>query len=486
MKRVAVGGLSLLVLTGSAGLGWGQLAAKLEQTTARVLSVEAAVKLAIANNLSLQNTMDSVAGAEVSEGLASSQFGLKVTPSFAKGFGSESTVDQRYGLDVSKLLPFGATIAASVRNDVSQYDFGSLNNSAVSFMMTQPLLRGFGPRSTEFNLTNARRNLESSDRNLDVSRQRLAVEVVASYYNILRQKGLVEVAQGSVDRSEELLRASEARLKVGLASKLDVFRAELQLSQAEEGVIIRTESLELALDDFKFKLGLDLTDEIVLELVEPEYQPLSTDLEELTRLALDNRVEVLEEKDRIADARRNLSVSKQNLLPQLDLNVRYEKRGLGESLADSFIFRDSGVNVFFSTSYQLDQSSEKASYAMSQIDLEGRRRSLRLMEYQVANEVRAAARNVERVAKSIVLQERNTDFAEKQRRLANLRYQRGLASNFDVIDAENNVIQARSNYVSLLADYYVSLIELKRITGTLDLDIEFAPGKFLPPARHHP
>ena len=101
-------------------------------------------------------------------------------------------------------------------------------------------------------------------------------------------------------------------------------------------------------------------------------------------------------------------------------------------------------------------------------------------------EVRAAARNVERIGKSIVLQERNIDFAEKQLRLATLRYQRGLASNFDIIDAENNLIQARSNYVSLVSDYHVAQIELKRVTGTLDVEAEFAPGNFLPGARHHP
>jgi outer membrane protein TolC len=321
---------------------------------------------------------------------------------------------------------------------------------------------------------------------LELTRQRLAVDVVASYYNILRQKGLVEVAEGSLERSKELLRASEARLEVGLASKLDVFRAELQISQAEEGVINRQEALELAMDNFKFKLGLDPGEEVALEMVEPEYQPLALDIDELTRTALTKRIEVVEQRARIGDAQRTLSVSRQSLLPQLDLNVRYEQRGLGASFAESFDFQFSDVNVFLSTSYQLDHSAERASYALSQIDIEARRRNLKLVEYNVANEVRAAARNVERVAKSILLQERNIDFAEKQRRLANLRYQRGLASNFDIIDAENNVIQAHSNYVSLLADYFVSLIELKRVTGTLDLQEEFAPGRFLPPARHHP
>jgi len=111
---------------------------------------------------------------------------------------------------------------------------------------------------------------------------------------------------------------------------------------------------------------------------------------------------------------------------------------------------------------------------------------VRLLEYNVTREVRASARNVERIGKSIVLQERNIEFAEKQLRLASLRYQRGLASNFDIIDAENNLISAKSNYISLFADYNVALIELKRVTGNLDLHEEFAPGGPTPPARHHP
>ena len=370
----------------------------------RVLGLEEAVKLALVNNLHLMSTVDSVQGAQISQSLAESRFNFKVTPSYARGVGEQSVLDQRFGLDVAKLLPFGATVTGSYRADAARNDFGNLNNSALSFGVTQPLLRGFGKKATEFELENSRRSLEGSERNLELARQRLAVEVVASYYNIVRQRGLVEVAEKSLERNTELLRASEARLEVGLASKLDVFRAELQISHAEEGAILRHEALELAIDAFKFNLGLGPLERVSLEMVEPEYQPVEIDLNELTRLALQNRIEVREEQDRIQDSQRSLSVSKQNLLPLLDLNMRYEQRGLGDSFYSSLNFQESAFNVFFSTSYALDRSSENASFALSQIDVDARRRSLRLVEYNVANEVRAAARNVERVGKSILLQ----------------------------------------------------------------------------------
>ncbi len=456
------------------------------QSATRVLTLEEAVKLALVENLNLQSSVDVVQGAVIGENLAESRFNFKVTPSYERGFGESSLVDQGVGVEVSKLLPFGTTVTGSLRSDWASGELANVNASNVSVRVTQPLLRGFGKKTTEYDLVNSRRNRESSERNLELAKQRLAVDVVDSYYNILRQSGLADVAQKSLERNKELLRASEARLEVGLASKLDVFRAELQLSQAEDAAIYRKEALELALDSFKFNLGLAPTDSVALEMMEPEYQPVAVDVDGATTLALQNRIEMREESDRIQDAQRSLTVSKQDLLPQVDLNLRYDKRGLGDSFTSSFNFIDNVFNFYLSTSYPLDRSSEGASYAMDQIDLAARRRQLKLVEYNIANEVRAAARNLERIGKSIVLQERNTDFAEKQLRLATLRYQRGLASNFDIIDAENNLIQARSNYVSLVADYHVAQIELKRVTGTLDVETEFAPGNLLPSARHHP
>ncbi|MGH9461013.1 MAG: TolC family protein [Vicinamibacteria bacterium] len=486
MGRRAFGVIPVTLLM-MAGLSPGEAQVRdSRESPARVLSVEEAVQLALAHNLSLQDTVDSVYGAQISQDLAESRFDIKLTPSFAGGFGSQVGDDRRYGFEASKLLPYGATVTANASSDLARNEFTSLTASNLSFTLTQPLLRGFGPKATQFDLENAKRTRQSSERNLEVAQQRLAVEVVASYYDIVRQEGLIDVAEGSVERSKELLRASEARLKVGLASQLDVFRAELLLSQAEESLINREEARELAMDTFKFNLGLDPQEEVYLEMVEPDYQPVTLDLDAQTQLALNNRLEIREERDRIHDSARSLSVSRQNLLPQLDLNVRYERLGFGTTFNESFDFDDDAFGIFLSTSYTLDQAPERASVAQSQLELSARRRSVQLLEYNVTREVRAACRNVERIGKSIGLQEKNIDFAEKQLRLASLRYQRGLANNFDIIDAENNLISARSSYVSLIADYNVALIELKRVTGALDLDETFAPGGPMPPARHHP
>src|SRR3990172_686384 len=218
----------------AAVLSLGQTPASKEATAStRVLTLEQAVKLALVENLNLQSSVDVVQGAMIGENLAESRFNVKVTPSYVRGFGESSLVDEGVGVEISKLLPFRTTVAGDLRSDWAGSDLGNFNASAVSFRVTQPLLRGFGKKATEYDLENSRRSLQSSERNLELSRQRLAVDVGSNYYNIMRQAGLVDVAEKLLERNKKILRASEARLEGGLASKFEVFCAERPLSPSK-------------------------------------------------------------------------------------------------------------------------------------------------------------------------------------------------------------------------------------------------------------
>src|SRR3990170_8423103 len=207
-----------VLLSVAAVLSFVQAPASPEATAStRVLTLEEAVKLALIENLNLQSSVDVVQGAMIGENLAESRFNFKMTPSYERGFGESSLVDQGVGLEVSKLLPFGTTITGSLRSDWAGSELGNFNASAASFRVTQPLLRGFGKKATEYDLENSRRNLQSSERNLELSRQRLAVDVVSNYYNIVRQAGLVGGAGKSLGRNKEVPRGPQGRAGGGVA-----------------------------------------------------------------------------------------------------------------------------------------------------------------------------------------------------------------------------------------------------------------------------
>src|SRR3972149_5634300 len=123
----------------------------------------------------------------------------------------------------------------------------------------------------------------------------------------------------------------------------------------------------------------------------------------------------------------------------------------------------------------LATTASRTRAALAGIDVEVSRRNLRQREQEVEAEGRGAVRNLKHIRTSVDLQRRAVEVAVQQYRLALLRYERGLASNFDVGEAEGNLVAARSALASLLKSYQASRLELERATGTLAPDREFAP-----------
>jgi outer membrane protein len=438
-----------------------------------------AVATALERNFTVLNSADAVATSRLQEGATRAQFYPKVTPKYQR-----SADDSLFGLDATQKLPWtggSVTAAALMRStfdgatgpDVSPFP----RTSDLRLVLTQPLLRGFGPNAAFYDLRTSRRTREGQERQYELGRQRLAVDVTRSYYQVIQQRQLLAVARQSLDRSESLRKASTARLEVGLVSKLDVYRAELQASQAQESMVRAEASLDSELERFRTLLGLSPSDPLQPEaLVLP--QDVADDVEPveiLTQRALENRLDLLETRDSVGDARRTASLAKQNLLPQLDLNLGVTQFGNGTTYGNAFHSADKRVNVYFSTSYPLERSNEAASKAVAELDVSSRERTLRQRRLDVETEVRSAVRELERIRKSIDLQRKGVEVAEQQRRLATLRYQRGLASNFDVVDAEGSLVVARSALVGLLTSYQVAKVDLRRITGTLAVDKDFAP-----------
>jgi outer membrane protein TolC len=262
-----------------------------------------------------------------------------------------------------------------------------------------------------------------------------------------------------------------------MASKLDVFRAEVQAAQARDGVVRAEAALATGLERFRGLLALAPGDALEPEaapLPRPE-QAVGEPLEALVRRALEKRLELVEARDLVEDARRASSLARQNLLPQLDLNVSLTRAGFGSSFGNAWSSGENRLDVFLSTSYPLQQADARASRALAQLRLDGRQRGVVQQELEVEQEVRQSLRDLEQIRKSVLLQRQAVQIAAQQRRLAVLRYERGLGSNFDVVDAEGSLVTARSALVQLLTTWAVARLELKRATGSLDPETEFAP-----------
>ena len=451
------------------------------------LSLRAAVGAALTTSPLLRTSDDARQLAEIRAAQANGQFGLKASPSLSTGSDPLGNPLRTFGFGVSKRLPTGADVQATA-NSFRYGQDAVLRDSGYAFNVTQPLTRGFGI-TTAAERANTKRTIVTAERNAAEARHQLIVSTAEAYFAVLRQRRQIENAQRAVDRASRLRIGSVARAQVGLATELDVLRADLLSARAESSLAVAQEQLENALDTLKTTVGrrldsdLELDDEALSDSslqaagLVPEPAALSGSPEEiverLSQAAFAARLDLREARDRIADARRVETVARFNLFPQTSMNVTYTRRGLGSS-TDLFGPLLNGWRVSFSSNYTLDRAEGRAAAATSSLTLHAAADEAVALEQRIRAEVRRAYRAWDRGRSAVDIQAKAVAIAEKQVRLAEIRYERGVAGNFDVVDAEGLLFQARADLEGARIDRALAGINLSRATGQLD------PGRFQP------
>lgn len=442
-----------------------------QQPTAR-LTLQEVIDEALRQSPLVGSPQDAVRLAEVREEAVRAQYGVKIAPSFTGG--SDPLGAQRLlGLTVSRRLPFGTEVAA--RATSVDYDTGGnrWRDAGYTVSLAQPLLGGFSGAARE-PLVQARRQVITSERALREARQQLVVTVATAYFGIVREQRLVEAASLALERARTLRALSEARARVGLATELDVLRADVLAAQAEVALANRQASLDAARDRLRLVTGrpLDAPLETAgddLPDLAPPVDPAAPDADEaLVRLACATRADVQEARDRIADARRGAAIARWSLLPPLTLAVSYTRWGLGRGLPDPFARAASGLRVTLTTDYALDRANERAAVAAADLTVAAATRSAEEVERRVAADVRAAWRAWLQAGTAIAIQRKMLDVSDRQMRLARLRYERGLDGNLDVVDAETNLFHARTALVTAEIERALAALALRRAVGVLD------------------
>jgi len=479
---LALAGLLLATAPGAAGQ-----ADDPARTAAGPLGLRQAIAEALRNSPALRPAADRLALADLGQRVAASRFGLKISPSLGAGLASTGPEQSSAGVQLSKRLASGTDLRFSA--DVQRYGTGGLEirDAGYSLTISQPLLQAFGPVPTA-ELRDAERGVVASARGLEDVRRRLVLEVATVFYTIVRQHRLVDAGERAHARAVILRRTSEARTKVGLATQLDVLRAELLASQAEVHLATQRGALAESVDRLKVLVGrpveapLEIAADADLgagEAADFRLNAIATstaieDVEQLAAIARTTRLELSEARDRVTDAERHASIARWNLLPDISLNASYARRGLGSATGAVLNDLFGGWRLAVTTGYSLDRTVEFAAAESAGIAVSAARRALADLEQQIATEVRRAWRARARAAASVEIQAKAVEIARRQLRLAQLRYERGLAGNFDVVDAEANLFAAESGLIAAEVEAALAALALEHAVGTLD------PARYLP------
>ena len=475
--RALLGGSLAVAVVASATIG---------EAAAPPLDLASCVKIALTRNPQILDAIDAEASARIRLEVAEMEYDVQVTPTVDGGFQGSNTTNQNFELLLRrKFLPTGTQVdikgSSRVFSTVPQVSVPYFSEARVT--VAQPLFQGWTGIENRAGLDEAARRVTSSEHAIEIAREDTVFQIVRAYYEVVRADQLLNVAERSLDRVRDLETAASARLELGKVSKMDVYRAELQEARVQNTLADQRSRRASALDDLKLLLGLDPRVELAID---PRLQgPAATDLTDadLEAEAQQTRAEVREARAEVADSERQLVLAEYGLWPSVDLVGYYAQQGFGDSFEDSFNLDRTEWNIGFRSSVPLDRTVQKAVLTEAQIALRGRERQYRQLQGQVVRQVREAVRQMERARAESELAERVAEQAAQQEQLARYRYEKGLTDNFDLVQAEEQLTEARAARVLAAIEHTIAAAAVRRATGTLTrafVDLPDEPAPVLP------
>jgi len=440
------------------------------------LTLDQAVGEALARNERLVDQSDSIVQADLGLRLARNAFRPKVTPNIFGSFGRTDISSQTYRVDVSQRLVTGTelrlaagTVSAQIPGQPGTSEGDLLfYNADTTLTLTQPLLRGLGRTVARRSLTSAELRRADADRQQSMAEQQVAIDVAAAYYRVVSQQAFVDVARQSLDRARRLRDASEAKLDAGLVSQLDVLRSQQLVAQAEMQFFDSQAAVEDARDRLAFLMGRTTNERFEVEASIPRPSSDPIDVVQATTVALGNRLDLRSRMASRDDAENQIRFTRNQLLPQVDVNLALTRRETAPSFRSSFGLDGYQFATFFTIAMPVDRTAQQVDYQSAVLDRDRRRREVATLERQIADDVKQAIRERDRLLRGVLSAETSVEIGRREVEVAQLRYQTGLSNNLDVVTAESGLLAAEGRRIQALADSAVARLRLRALLGVFN------------------
>lgn len=335
---------------------------------------------------------------------------------------------------------------------------------SIGLAITQNLFRGF---RTQAETERAQNRVAAARSNLIGTEQNVLLEGVVGYVTVLRDTAVLDLRTNNVGVIEQQLQATRDRFEVGELTRTDVAQAESRLARAVADRTTAEANLETARAAYRKAIGRDPQQLQIPDL--PPNLP-SSEADALAAAANNNPNVVFADFNERA-ARADIELRKGELLPTLtlDATIDREKDVVGSDVKDteSAITARLSVPLYQSGAVysRIREAKQTASQRLSELAL-----SKREAEQDASDaweNFRASQARITSFESEVRAQEVAFEGVQQEAQV-------GSRTVLDVLDAEQELLDARVNLVSARRDLIVSGYGLLAAIGKLtaqDLDL---------------
>ncbi len=422
------------------------------------LNLEQAIEYALQHNRSLQNAKLGLSSSEMSVKSAESSFDLKVLPLGSIGFSSDDQNSWLAGATLSKSFTTGADFSVSPRVRENDDDV----TADVAFSLNVPLLQGAGKEFAMSSVFSSRYAYETAKFSYYSQQISTILQTVTRIYASIRTNLQIQLLEKQMQMLRGHLALAKIKERSGIISALDLYRAEIRYNDVQNELTSVKELHADNLDSVKDVLGIPQSGKVVVS-APLEFEAIQINLEEALVIAQANRIEIDRADSSLREKRRLLGIAKNDLLPQLNVQLGYNLSG--ENVFEEL--EEESWSITFESDTDLFRTTEQNVFRQNQIQVRQALLDLESSRENVNQQVRSELNSLEKQKSRIDLREKQVQQTVGKLMLSQSKFEHGMTDNFVLIEAQTELQEAQTNHLFERINYIIGMYRLRAALGTL-------------------
>jgi outer membrane protein TolC len=283
------------------------------------------------------------------------------------------------------------------------------------------------------------------------------------YLQALAASARADAARAQLASSEAIHQQALDLRQGGIIAGIDVVRAEVRVSTDRQRATATTNEAEKARLQLARVIGLPLGQPFTLVTDVPAVPDPTLTLQQALDLAYANRADYLAAIERLQAAEAERRAAGATHLPSVHFTADYGAIGLtvGTSLPTFNVAGEVDVPIF-------DGGRQQGRIAQAEADLRQRRAELEDMKAEVYYDVRTVFLDLEAMRQQAQTATRGRELADQQLDQSRDRFAAGVASNVEVIQAQEAVALASEQLIDAVYGLSITKALLARATGSAE------------------
>ncbi|MEY3956586.1 MAG: hypothetical protein RLZ73_1041 [Bacteroidota bacterium] len=304
------------------------------------------------------------------------------------------------------------------------------------------------------------------------SKQQVAENVTKAYYGILVNEKRMGLLSLNLARLDTLLKETRELNKQGFVEKIDVQRLDVQANNLRTELENVNRLQELSYSLLKFQMGYPMEEPIKVTESLEKIESATFNTDKAGEFSYANRIEysILQTQENLAEL--DLKSIKAGYLPRLVLNANYGYNAGANAFGD-LVSKPWFDNAAVTVALQIpifDGFSKKYKAVQSANNLQKVRQSYGLLKSSIDLQRSQASITMKNALESMKEQKANLDLANEISRVTRVKYQQGVGSNLEVLNAESSIKESQANYFTALYNALIAKVEVEKANGTLYID----------------